>query len=164
MAISFFMRRWSRMAAFSGPMSLAGRAGAMGGDAGSPGSTGAKRVVHDEVWRAHTMGTRCREGLARRCRRGCYREGLRGEVWYPEAGAIGEKSRSPALAQCHCGLGLGPSKVWGHDAVAARSPASRRETTCERTPCSGEQEDAGVASIMYQKHIHSNGKARWLDV
>jgi hypothetical protein len=42
-----------------------------------------------------------------------YREGIRGEIRYPEAGAIGEKSTSLALAQCRCGLGLGRSKVWG---------------------------------------------------
>jgi hypothetical protein len=30
--------------------------------------------------------------------------------------------------------------------------------------CSGEQEDAGVAIIVYQKHVYQNGKARWLDV
>jgi hypothetical protein len=101
------------------------RAGTVGGDAGSLGSTGAKRVVHNEVWRAHDGNTVSRMPSHVGVVETGHSEGNRGEVCYPEAGAIGEKSTSLALAQCRCGLGLGRSKVRGHDAVAARSPASR---------------------------------------
>jgi hypothetical protein len=62
----------------------------------SGGSTSAKEVVHDEVWRAHDGNMGYCDDWARRRRfvvTGCG-EGIRGEIWYLEAGAIGEKSTS----------------------------------------------------------------------